>query len=38
MTSVDYFKSKEHIPSSDYRDYRIIKGKTKYSAKHKNMK
>ena len=36
MVSVDYSRGKEYIPSSDYKDYRIIKGKTKYSAKHKN--
>lgn len=36
MTAIDYFKSKEYATSSDYKDYRIIKGKTKYSAKHKN--
>ena len=36
MVSVAYFRSKEYIPSSDYKDYRIVKGKTKYSAKHKN--
>ena len=36
MVSVDYFRGKEYIPSSDYKDYRIIKGKTKYSAKRKN--
>ena len=36
MVSIDYFRSKEYISSSDYKDYRIIKGKTKYSSKHKN--
>lgn len=38
MTAIDYFRSKEYIPSSDYKDYRIIKGKTKYSAKHNKRK
>ena len=36
MVSVDYFRGKEYIPSSDYKDYRIVKSKTKYSVKHKN--
>ena len=35
MTAINYFRNKEYIPSSDYNDYRNIKGKTKYSAKHK---
>lgn len=35
MIAINYFRSKEYAPSSDYKDYRIIKGKTKYSAKHK---
>lgn len=38
MVAVDYFRGKEYIPSSDYKDYRIIKGKTKYSAKHNKRK
>ena len=36
MVSIDYFRGKEYTLSSDYKDYRIVKGKTKYSAKHKN--
>ena len=36
MVAINYFKSKEYIKSSDYKDYRVIKGKTKYSGKHKN--
>ena len=35
MTAINYFRNKEYIPSSDYKDYRVIKGKTKYIAKHK---
>ena len=35
MTAISYFRSKKYIPSSDYKDYRIIKGKTKYSVKNK---
>lgn len=35
MIAINYFRSKEYITSSDYKDYRIIEGKTKYSAKHK---
>ena len=35
MVSIDYFRGKEYISSSDYKDYRIVKVKTKYSAKHK---
>ena len=36
MVTVDYFRGKEYTPSSNYKDYRIVKGKTKYKAKHKN--
>ena len=35
MVSVDYFRGKEYIPSSDYKDYRYLKGKTKYKVKGK---
>ena len=35
MMAINYLRSKEYVLSSDYKDYRIIKGKTKYSAKHK---
>jgi len=35
MVAVDYFSGKEYIKPADYRYYRNIKGKTKYSAKHK---
>ncbi len=34
MVTVDYFRSREYIKPADYRYYRDIKGKTKYSAKH----
>ena len=38
MVSVGYFRGEEYIPSSDYKDYRKVKGKTKYSAKHNKRK
>ena len=38
MIAISYFSGKEYITSSDYKDYRIIKGKTKYSAKHNKRK
>ncbi len=33
MIAISYLRSKEFEPSSDYRDYRVIKGKTKYKVK-----
>ena len=36
MVAINYFRNKEYVLSSDYKDCRVIKGKTKYSGKHKN--
>lgn len=33
MVAITYYRSKMFENSSDYRDYRVLKGKTKYKVK-----